>query len=245
LSVEVIQGDCLEVLARAEHRGRYDLVLADPPFNLGKEFGAGVDDARPQADYRAWLAAFYAVCYAAGAHDAVLYAHCDPDGLPVHRALIGEAGWQYCQTLVWWGRNGMKRRGPLGGRIWATLYEFIVYARKGDGLPRQDIMPWYHGVIEVPRPQSNHPQGRWHVCEKPVRLYKLLLQAHQGVKLVLDPTCGSGSSLVACAELGLDAVGIELVPASADLARDRVRAAQRAIPYAQQRLGLQPLLRRP
>jgi DNA modification methylase len=98
-------------------------------------------------------------------------------------------------------------------------------------------MPWYHGVIVVPRPQSNFAAGRFHVCQKPVRLYSILVAAHQGIVRVLDPACGSGSSLVACVELGIPAVGIEIVPESAELSRKRVEAAKVSLQYRLARGG--------
>jgi hypothetical protein len=49
---------------------------------------------------------------------------------------------------------------------------------------------------------------------------------------VLDPFAGSGAALVGCAELGRNAVGIELVPRYADIARQRLQtdAAQASLP---------------
>jgi len=215
-----------------------NFVAADPKFNLGKDYGAGVDDAMPPDEYRAWLLGLYRACYEAAAEDAVLYAFCGADQIPLARGVIEAAGWTYCQLLFWWGpngRSGIRTRGS--GKVWAVLYEPIIYAFKGAGLAGAKWVEWYQAVLRIPRPQSNHPGGRFHVCQKPVRLYRLLLQAHAGIRRVLDPTAGSGSSLVACAELGLDAIGIEIVAESAALCRDRVAAAEAGLPYAQARQG--------
>lgn len=236
MSIEVIQGDCRVVLPRLTGE-RLNFVLADPPFNLGKDYGDGVDDSLSPENYKAWLEDFYGACYHAAADDAVLYAFCWGNQIPLARSTIEAAGWDYCQLLIWWGRNGPGGNRRTGKQNWAIMYEAIIYAFKGEGLKRATFMPWYHAVLEVPRPQSNHPSGRFHVCQKPVRLYKLLLQAHQGISRVLDPTAGSGSSLVACVELGLDAVGIEIVPESAQLCRERVAAAEAGLRYKNARQG--------
>ena len=235
MTVEIVTGDALKLLPGLPGVPP-NFVLADPPFNLGKDYGAGVDDAMPPDEYREWLLGLYRACYEAAADNAVLYAFCAGDQIPLARECIEAAGWEYRQTLIWWSRNGGQRK-PGRERPWAMLYEAIIYAVKGEGLDRAPFMPHYQAVLEVPRPQSNFRAGRWHVCQKPVRLYLLLLQAHQGIRRVLDPTAGSGSSLVACAELGLDAIGIEIVPESAQLCRDRVAAAEAGLPYAQARQG--------
>jgi len=49
------QGDCVELLASVEDRS-VDCVFADPPFNLGKDYGAGIDDDLAEPDYLSWCA---------------------------------------------------------------------------------------------------------------------------------------------------------------------------------------------
>ena len=44
------QADCFEVLAEIEN-GSVDLVFADPPFNLGKDYGGGVNDSLADGHY--------------------------------------------------------------------------------------------------------------------------------------------------------------------------------------------------
>lgn len=60
MSCAVVEGDCLPVLAgMAAHS--VDAVVTDPPWNLGKQYGAH-DDAMPDRDYVDWLAAVLAEC---------------------------------------------------------------------------------------------------------------------------------------------------------------------------------------
>lgn len=53
--------------------------------------------------------------------------------------------------------------------------------------------------------------GRFHPTQKPVQLYEWVLEnyAHAGDK-ILDTHVGSGSSLIACYNLGFDATGFEI-----------------------------------
>ena len=59
--------------------------------------------------------------------------------------------------------------------------------------------------------ENNEGGGRFHPTQKPIKLYKWLLTkyAKQG-DLILDTHVGSASSLIACHDLGFDAVGFEL-----------------------------------
>jgi site-specific DNA-methyltransferase (adenine-specific) len=64
--------------------------------------------------------------------------------------------------------------------------------------------------IEI-APQGTVQDPRIHPTQKPVALYKWLLQnyAKQGDK-ILDTHLGSGSSRIACHDMGFDFVGCEL-----------------------------------
>ena len=54
-------------------------------------------------------------------------------------------------------------------------------------------------------------QKRIHPNEKPIPLYEWILQtyAKEGDR-ILDPMCGSAASLVACYNMGFEAVGYEI-----------------------------------
>ncbi len=49
------QGDCVQLLRGVPDRSVH-CVFADPPFNLGKDYGAAIDDDRAEHDYLAWCA---------------------------------------------------------------------------------------------------------------------------------------------------------------------------------------------
>ena len=49
----LFQGDCLDVLPRIKSE-TIDTVFADPPFNLGKTYGAKVNDNRAEHEYIDW-----------------------------------------------------------------------------------------------------------------------------------------------------------------------------------------------
>jgi DNA modification methylase len=85
-------------------------------------------------------------------------------------------------------------------------------------------------VLSVQAPPSQISWGRVHPTEKPVRLMIDLITKCPGTT-VLDPFMGSGSTGVACANLGRKFIGIEIDRQYFDIACERIRAA-----YAQGRL---------
>lgn len=69
----------------------------------------------------------------------------------------------------------------------------------------------------------NDKEIRIHPTQKPVALYKWLLSnyAEEGDKII-DTHVGSASSLIACYELGFDAVGFEIDPVFYCKAQERL-----------------------
>ena len=86
-------------------------------------------------------------------------------------------------------------------------------------------------VLRFPPVQSMAKNGRVHPVEKPVRLMIELVSKTEG--FVCDPFMGSGTTGVACANLGRKFIGIEIERKYFDIACERIEAA-----YAQGRLAL-------
>lgn len=69
--------------------------------------------------------------------------------------------------------------------------------------------------------------GRFHPTQKPVELYKWILNNYsKDGEIILDTHVGSGSSLVACRETGHKYVGFEIDPEYYAKAKERVDAAE-------------------
>lgn len=49
----LLEGDCLDILPELQTES-IDLVFADPPFNLDKEYGEEIDDDREEKEYLSW-----------------------------------------------------------------------------------------------------------------------------------------------------------------------------------------------
>ena len=67
-----------------------------------------------------------------------------------------------------------------------------------------------------------NPQNRIHVTEKPLQLMKDVIQICEPGGLILDPFAGAGTTILAAAESGFQAVGIEVTDSYYKLGSDRV-----------------------
>lgn len=74
------------------------------------------------------------------------------------------------------------------------------------------------------RKQKNH-----HPTVKPLSLMRYLITLVQPTEnhLILDPFCGSGTTIMAAKQLGIEAIGIEKEPEYAEIARARVLHASK------------------
>ena len=66
---------------------------------------------------------------------------------------------------------------------------------------------------------------RFHPTEKPVNLMRVLIEKTPGI--ILDPFMGSGTTGIACFELGREFIGIEMDEKYFDIACNRIEQAQR------------------
>lgn len=108
-------------------------------------------------------------------------------GFKLHNILVWEK--QNCPPNRWYMKN----------------CEYILFFRKGRAKPINNM-----GSKTVH--QFFNPQGnKTHPCEKPIDLLKLYISnsSNEG-DIVLDPFCGTGSTLIASKELNRKYIGYEL-----------------------------------
>jgi DNA modification methylase len=83
-------------------------------------------------------------------------------------------------------------------------------------------------MLQVTEP----PSADGHPCAKPIKATEWLVEKVSiAGDTILDPFMGSGTTGVACANLGRKFIGIEIEPKYFDIACERISAA-----YAQRRL---------
>lgn len=225
----VLAGDCRAILPVLPSRA-YGLVLTDPPYGIGyrSSFVRNRAKAKRESDRQrhkweaiagddaldlAWLTDARRVTADVGAW----FIFCDLRALDTVWRAVEAAGMDPRSCVVWDREtHGM---GNLQ-RSFSPRADGAVFATCGDWLfPHRRRPP---NVLRFPR--VHHSAAR-HPTEKPLALMRYLVEtlARPG-DVILDPFCGVGSTLVAAAQLGHDALGIELAPGYAREAAVRVHA---------------------
>jgi site-specific DNA-methyltransferase (adenine-specific) len=111
----------------------------------------------------------------------------------------------------------------------------LVWDKQNDGRDFADLEMAWTNIDAVARIFRMRPMnmdgGKEHPTQKPSRLMKWCLDRLADPQTVLDPFMGSGTTGVACAQLGRKFIGIEIEPKYFDIACERIDNA-----YRQQRM---------
>ncbi len=109
---------------------------------------------------------------------------------------VRELGEAYLGIIACWNRNGMTF-SPLGFGNWIPV--IIAGKRPKSG---QDVLSF-----KIDGYKPNHPSPKPLSCMK-----KLVDRISEQGQTILDPFMGSGTTGVACKELGRNFIGIEISP---------------------------------
>ena len=133
--------------------------------------------------------------------------------LPVVMKAASDLGWPVTSVLVW-DKDWIGPGGPVGLR---PSYELVVLMAMPEfRIPNRSLPD-----IRTVKWSAYEPTG--HPAEKPVALLEWIIrESLPGGGLILDPFCGSGSTLVAAGLAGCDAIGIEQEDRWVDIARERL-----------------------
>lgn len=95
----------------------------------------------------------------------------------------------------------------------------LAYLSEGLGVARIFRYLW-NGMLQG---DMKNKEQRFHPTQKPIALYKWILQNYaKPGDIILDTHVGSASSLIACEELGFDYVGFEIDPEYYQKATQRI-----------------------
>jgi site-specific DNA-methyltransferase (adenine-specific) len=220
-------GDCL-----AQELPPVNATITDPPFEVEAHTlqrrvkrGGGVLSAEPLPFAQIEDRARYARAVAKVTTGWAL-AFCQAEAVQAWREAFEEAGASYRRAMVWIKPDGMPQ---YSGDRPGMGYESIVSVWCGKGKSR-----WSgggrHGVFTCNKNDGAGPAP--HPTTKPRRLMEELVSLFTSPgDVVLDPFMGSGTTGVACANLGRKFVGVEIDRGYFDIACERIEAA-----YSQARL---------
>ena len=221
----LICGDSTDITTYQKLLGdtKVNLVCTDAPYFVARQSTSGMvtnDDLNDKDAYEFLMNAFHGM-YESMADDASIYEFYATSKARIFHDAFEDSGFKVGAGLVW-----KKDRLVLTRTDWKYIHEPIIWGWKKKG---KHI--WYGDqkqttVFEFARIKSSKKEGYDHPDAKPVPLIAYLIQqCTQTNSLVLDPFMGSGTTLIACQQLGRIAYGIELEPKFVDVEVMRFKKA--------------------
>jgi len=120
----LFSGDCTEILAAIEDCV-VDTVFADPPFNLGKEYGANCDDELPDAKYVSWCKNWVAECVRVLKPGGSLFLY----NLPKWNILLGAHLAELHMQFRHWIAVEISASLPITGRLHPSHYSLLYFSK--------------------------------------------------------------------------------------------------------------------
>jgi adenine-specific DNA-methyltransferase len=190
----VINGNCIDII-RSLPWASVDFILTDPPYLVNYRDRAGRSVANDDND--AWLKPAFRQMHRVLRPDSLCVSFYGWNKVDIFMAAWREAGFRVAGHIVF------RKRYASKARFLSYEHESAYLLAKGNPpLPATPVPD----VLDFP-----YSGNRFHPTQKPVQPLKTLIGAFtRPGGVVLDPFCGSGSTLVAAQELGRRFIGIEL-----------------------------------
>jgi len=213
-------GDCVDILPTLD---RVDAVVTDPPYGIGFKYESHIDT--PEG-YGEWLWSVILAAESKCSESSPVFVWQSATNLP-----------RFTQWFPRQWRLFIAAKNFVQMRPTAMQWSFDpVVVWWTDGADK----PWSQGTASrdvfmantAPVVSNPHNPEKKHPCPRPLdQVERVVGQWVKPASLCLDPFMGSGTTGVACANLGRKFIGIEIERKYFDIACERIEAA-----YAQGRL---------
>lgn len=197
---QLIHGDCRKVLKELDPK-LISGVITDPPYGI---------KAKPSKGARRWSTRTMEAIAGDGSLKLAryLYAWCKDNKVPLvmfYSPHLPRPG--AFKSILCWDKGHVGMPGDTK-RAWKRTFELIgvAFNESLNGAQDPSVLR-FRGLIGAKQKATTH------FCEKPVELMSYLVRKlvdKNTTKPVFDPFAGSGSTLVACTNLGIPSIGVEI-----------------------------------
>lgn len=230
----IIFNDCISTLKTMEEKS-VNLIFADPPYNLGKDFGNKSDSWKDRNEYLKWCYTWIDECFRVLDDNGTFYLMNSTQNMPFISVYIQEK-YHIINDIIWsYDSSGVQSKKKFG-----SLYEPILMATKSNkskyifnyenilveaktGSKRGLIdyrknPPQPYNTQKVPGNVWEFPRVRYkmkeyenHPSQKPEALLERIIKASTNKgDVVLDPFGGSFSTGAVAVRLGRKIISMDI-----------------------------------
>jgi len=230
---KIILGDAIEVLATLPDES-IDLIFADPPYNIGKNFNGIKDKWESEEEYLKWCYHWLDLCIKKIKPEGSFYVMASTQAMPYFDIYLRNK-LSILSRIVWYyDSSGVQAKNYYG-----SLYEPILFCVKDKNrytFNAQDILveaktgakrklidyrkatPTVYNsekvpgnVWEIPRVRYRMDEYENHPTQKPmVLLERIILASSNPGDLILDPFSGTFTTSHVAKKLNRRSIGIEI-----------------------------------
>lgn len=231
---KIVLGDAIEALATQVPDHSVDLIFADPPYNIGKNFNGTQDRWNSEEEYLSWCYRWLDLCIRKLKDNGSLYIMCATQTLPYFDIYLRRKLTILSRIVWYYDSSGVQARNYFG-----SMYEPILFCVKDrdnytfnasdikveakTGAKRKLIdyrksVPTVYSSAKVPGNVWEFPRVRYrmdeyenHPTQKPISLLERVIKASSNPgDLVLDPFSGTFTTSFVAKQLGRRSIGIEI-----------------------------------
>lgn len=243
-SVNLILGDCLEEMKKIPDKS-VDLVLTDPPYNISKlndnrdrsrlsspimrresplKYDFGKWDNMERKDFLNFTSSWVTECCRVLVEGGTFISFFNKEDVSFLGWTAKELGVRTRTIFTWCKSNPVPSFRKVN---YLSATEFVWIGSKGEKAWTFNFKMQKEMMNYMITPNASSYGKTKHPTEKPEKVIKHLGVIHTNLNnTVLDPFMGSGTTGVACAELGRSFIGIEIDKGYFNIAKRRIEQAK-------------------
>lgn len=244
---QLIQGDCLKIIDNIP-ADSVNLIYLDPPFFTGKEHtgpaGGFSDKWEGLGEYMLFIDELLGLCHYVLSPTGSIYLHCDArtshhtrfalDRFFQEGNFVNEIIWSYDyggrskqrwsnkhDTIFWYAKdkNNYTFNYDAADRIPYLAPGLVGAEKAARGKTPTDV--WWNTIVP-----TNGKERVGYPTQKPLAiLNRIILTGSKEGDTILDPVCGSGTTLVAAEQNKRNYIGIDKNPDAIKIAKARLKCA--------------------
>lgn len=230
---KIIHGDALEALKTLPDNS-VDLIFADPPYNIGKNFNGHIEKWKTEEAYLKWCYEWLDLCIQKLKPNGSFYVMTATQFMPFFDIYLRKKLHILSRIVWYYDSSGVQAKKYFGSMYEPILFcvkdknnytfnsnDILVEAKTGAKRKLIDYrkpVPTVYSSEKVPGNVWEFPRVRYrmeeyenHPTQKPIALLERIIKASSNKgDLVLDPFSGTFTTCFVAKELGRKSIGIEL-----------------------------------
>jgi len=231
---KILLGDALQALKTEIPDNAVDLIFADPPYNIGKNFNGQIEKWETEESYLKWCYEWLDICIQKLKSNGSLYVMTATQFMPYFDIYLRNK-LTVLSRLVWsYDSSGVQAKKYYGSMYEPILFcvkdknnytfntnDILVEAKTGAKrklIDYRKAVPTVYNSEKVPGNVWEFSRVRYrmdeyenHPTQKPIALLERIIKASSNEgDLVLDPFSGTFTTCFVAKELGRNSIGIEV-----------------------------------